>query len=227
MLSLAQQAKFVHKQFSDQRELVLLGQGIAGSRPLAESFVERVFQECFLSVDQPLPRTRAQFDACLEAGRARVGEVTQRLVERAIETLKILRMVRQQLSSMTAPTFKDATTDVQEQLAALTPPDFIATIPEPWFDHLPRYLRAISRRLERLPGNAKRDTELMKLIAPFARATKQFANKASVHLELDKLHWMLEEYRVSLFAQDLKTSLPVSDKRLTEQVQRAQEESQR
>jgi ATP-dependent helicase HrpA len=128
---------------------------------------------------------------------------------------------------MSAPSFKEAAADVQEQLAVLTPPDFIASIPEPWFGHLPRYLRAINRRLERLPGNAKRDAEVMKLIAPFALASKRFAGKAVIHPELDKLQWMIEEYRVSLFAQDLKTSMPVSDKRLAEQVQRAKEESLR
>jgi ATP-dependent helicase HrpA len=227
ILSMAQQAKFVHKQFTDQRELVLLSQGITGSRSLAETFVERVFQECFLPPEQPLPRSKAQFDALLDAGRARIGEVAQRLVVRAGETLKALRVVRQQVGSPPVTTFKEVLADVQEQLSALTPVDFIATIPEPWFGHLPRYLRAISRRLERLPGNAKRDAELMKSISPFTHVIKQLTGKAAIHPELDKLHWMLEEYRVSLFAQDLKTSLPVSEKRLNEQVQRAKEESLR
>ncbi len=225
--AMPQQAKFVHKQFTDQRELVLLSQGLAGSRPLAELFVERVFQECFLAPDQALPRTKPDFDALLDAGRGGIGDITQRLLVRAGETLKMLRTVRQQLGAMTTATFKEATADVQEQLAVLAPPNFIASIPEPWFGHLPRYLRAINRRLERLPGNAKRDAEVMKLIAPFAIAIKQFSGKAIAHPELDKLHWMLEEYRVSLFAQDLKTSMPVSDKRLAEQVQRAKEESLR
>jgi ATP-dependent helicase HrpA len=222
---MAQQAKFVHKQFTDQRELVLLSQGITGSRPLVDSFVERVFQECFLPTDQALPRNRAQFEALLDAGRARIGEVAQRLVIRAAETLKALRVVRQQLGALTTISCKEVVTDVQEQLTALTPVDFIAIIPEPWFGHLPRFLRAISRRLDRLPGNIKRDSELMKQDTPFALAIKQLRGKASIHPELDQLHWMLEEYRVSLFAQDLKTSLPVSDKRLSEQVLRAKEES--
>jgi len=225
ILSMAQQAKFVHKTFTDQRELVLLSQGIAGSRPLAEFFVERVFQECFLPPDQPLPRTKMEFEARLDAGRAHVGEIAQRVVKRATETLTVLRTVRQQLKA--GSIHKEAVADMQEQLAALAPPDFIATIPEPWLGHLPRYLRAMSRRLERLPGNAKRDAELMKLISPFALVIKQLTGKAAIHPDLDKLHWMLEEYRVSLFAQDLKTSLPVSDKRLNEQVQRAKEEAMR
>jgi ATP-dependent helicase HrpA len=227
ILALPQQSKFVHKQFTDQRELVLLSQGVSGSRPLADLFVERVFQECFFPVEQPLARTKLQFEALLDAGRARIGDVAQRLLVRAGETLKLLRTVRQQLSALPIANFKDAVGDVQEQLGVLTPPDFIASIPEPWFGHLPRYLRAVSRRLERLPGNAKRDAEVMKLIAPFVIAIKQFSGKALSHPELDKLHWMLEEYRVSLFAQDLKTSMPVSDKRLAEQVQRAKEESLR
>ena len=227
ILSLPQQAKFVHKQLTDRRELVLLSQGVVMGRPFAECCVARVFQTCFLPTDEPIPRTRAEFDARLDTGRARIGEATERLIVRVGEILQALRSVRQQLSAASTPAFKDAIADIQSQLSALTPPEFIANTPDPWFDHLPRYLRAIGRRLERLPGNVKRDADLMRTIAPISQAIGDLSKQTAHRIELEKLRWMLEEYRVSLFAQDLKTALPVSEKRLHEQLQRAREEAAR
>jgi ATP-dependent helicase HrpA len=227
LLSLPQQAKFVQKQFTDKRELVLLSQGFTSSRPPADLFVERVFRECLFTDGVELPRTKTEFDRQLDAVRAQLTERAEHLSIALSGSLATLRAIRQQLKTLGGAAFKDAVTDVQQQLALLTPPDFIATVPEPLFGHLSRYLRAIQRRLERMPGNVKRDTELMQRVAPFGKAASELHGKSSQRIELDKLRWMLEEYRVSLFAQDLKTALPISDKRLTEQLQRAREEAAR
>ncbi len=224
VLALPQQAKLARQAFTARRELVLLTQAFGPQHALIEQFIERVFLECFFSDDVSLPRTRAEFQSRLDAHRSRIGETIERLILQAIEVLTLARDVRQLLASVKAPLFKDSLLDMEAQLTALMPADFLIVIPNPWFSHLPRYLRALKRRLERLPGNAKRDIELMKSIAPFAQAIKQFTKKSPTHPELDKLRWMIEEYRVSSFAQDLKTSIPVSDKRLTEQVLRAREE---
>jgi len=225
ILSLPQQAKFAQKQFTDRRELVLLGQGLHGARPLAESLVERVFRDCFYSSQMTIPRSRAEFDAQLDAGRSRIGDVTEKLLMHVAEVLRTLRAVRQQLTSLQSASFKESIADVQSQLEELLPPDFLATLPEYLFEHLGRYLRAIQRRLDRLPGNAKRDLQLLGSLAPFSKAMHELSGKSVRRIELDKLRWMLEEYRVSLFAQDLKTAVPVSEKRLQEQLQRAREES--
>jgi len=225
LLALSSQAKFVRKQYSEQRELTLLSQGLDTSTPLAEQFVARVFQASFTSV--PTPRTKLEFDALVDAGRSHIDSIVQRLLPRVTETLKALRDARQKLAALTNPQYQDAVADVRLQLAGLVPTDFMTSTPDAWFEHLPRYLRAISRRLERLPANGKRDAELMRSITPFATAIVQLTGKSVHRTELEKLRWMLEEYRVSLFAQDLKTSVPVSEKRLSEQLQRARDEAVR
>ena len=77
------------------------------------------------------------------------------------------------------------------------------------------------------PANQKRDTELMRQVSPATQAYQRLlsqAPKGETHPELDRLQWMIEEFRVSLFAQDLKTALPVSDKRLADQIERARVE---
>jgi ATP-dependent helicase HrpA len=185
-----------------------------------------VFGECFFADSQP-PRTKEQFASRLEAGRARLTEIAERLAKVLQETLQALRAVRHSLDALKAPTYRDAVADMREQLAQLTPDGFIASTPNPWFECLPRYLRSMVRRLERLPANVKRDGELQRLLAPFVALCGELRGKSTHRIELDKLRWMIEEYRVSLFAQDLKTSVPVSEKRLQDQANKARDESKK
>jgi ATP-dependent helicase HrpA len=225
LLALPQQAKFARQHFLGQRELVLLSQSLKTARPLADEFVERVFIDCFIAHAATLPRSKVQFDALLDSHRARIGEVTTKLAATLVEILQARRTVNALIAKLPA-TMKGLSDEVSAQLALLMPDDFLH-IPEPWLAHLPRYLRALARRIERAPGNAKRDAELARLVVPFVAAHKQLSiiKSGTARPELERLRWMIEEYRVSLFAQDLKTSLPVSDKRLAEQVERAKVEA--
>jgi ATP-dependent helicase HrpA len=225
LLALPQQAKFARQHFLGQRELVLLSQSLKTARPLADEFVERVFVDCFFVPATTLPRSKAQFDALLDSHRARIGEVTTKLAATLLEILQTRRAVNALVAKLPA-TMKGLSDEVTAQLALLMPDEFLH-IAEPWLAHLPRYLRALARRLERAPGNAKRDAELSRLVVPFVAAYKQLSGikSGAARPELERLRWMIEEYRVSLFAQDLKTSLPVSDKRLAEQVERAKVEA--
>jgi len=98
----------------------------------------------------------------------------------------------------------------------------------PWLEYLPRYLRAIGKRVERLPANAKRDAELAAKVKPFVTGLKGLLTqltRPAVPSALIQLRWMIEEYRVSLFAQELKTVMKVSDKRLAEQLEAARVEA--
>jgi ATP-dependent helicase HrpA len=225
VFAMPQQAKLAQQQFIARRELVLLSQVLGPQRVLIDSFVERAFLECFFSQNESLPRTRSEFQARLDTNRGRIGETIERLVTHIVELLTAARAVRQSLDALQGPLFKAPMLDIEEQLKALIPADFLKTIPNPWFDYLPRYLRAIQRRLDRLPGNTKRDAELMRSIAPLVQAVGQLQGRSATQPEFDKLRWMIEEYRVSLFAQDLKTAIPVSEKRLLEQLEKAKREA--
>jgi ATP-dependent helicase HrpA len=107
------------------------------------------------------------------------------------------------------------------QLARLTRPGFLIDTPYQWLAQYPRYLGAMNARLRKLlSGNRARDHKAMDDLAPFRARYEQ----ATVHEEntpmngsLELYKWMIEEYRVSLFAQELGTMLPVSAKRLDAQ----------
>ncbi|OPF31358.1 ATP-dependent helicase [Pseudomonas aeruginosa P47] len=85
----------------------------------------------------------------------------------------------------------------------------------------PRYLKAIEQRLDKVAGQVQRDRvwsgELGELWAQYQARLAKHAQEGKRDAELQVYRWMLEEYRVSLFAQQLGTRLPVSDKRLAKQ----------
>jgi ATP-dependent helicase HrpA len=229
MLALPEQFKYARKRFADDRDIVLLGQGLGTARPMAESLAERAFSDCFLGADIVLPRTADQFAALLDRHRSDFGEVVDRTLTHARETLRELRNVRQKLSALDNPGFQAVQQDARAQLQTLVPPNFPSGVPPVLWQHLPRYLKALGRRLDKAPGNQKRDAELAARVRPAMRALEQLntqVHRDEQHAEIERLQWLIEEMRVSLFAQDLKTAVPVSEKRIQEQIERARAPSQ-
>jgi ATP-dependent helicase HrpA len=225
VLALPQQYKFARQQFAGNRELMLLGQGISTDKPLADALAERSLRECFLPEGQTLPRSKQTFADLIELRRSELNAVVASLGNTVSALLKEWRTVRQAMSKLSPP-FKDALADIELQLASLLPGDFLQTIEQPWFGYLPRYMKALARRLERLSGNVARDAQLMQQVQPFVSRYRELQSRKSLQqIELNKLRWMIEEFRVSLFAQELKTAVPVSAKRLNEQLDLAQKEA--
>jgi ATP-dependent helicase HrpA len=228
MLALPEQFKYARKRFADNRELVLLGQGFSTDKPLPVGLAERVFADCLLSDDPALPRSSPQLQTLLDRHRAEFGDVVERVTTHALDVLREARRAREQLTALTNPALQTIVADVQRQLATLLPKEFPARVPAALWPHAGRYLKALNRRLERAPGNAKKDAEAMSKIGPFATALAQLLaahRNDAPRPEAARLQWMVEEFRVSLFAQDLKTALPVSEKRLAEQLEVARQEA--
>jgi ATP-dependent helicase HrpA len=221
MLSLPQQYKFVRQQIASNRELLLLAQGVELSTPLADALAERIFIECFLSASDMLPRSRQAFEKLMNDGRGNLDKVTARVLALVASLFKELRKVRQLMVELQSSAFATALGDVRTQLQYLLPAEFLRSTPSTWFSHLLRYVQALVRRLERLRSNAARDAEVSKQISPFITAYMRL-HATHMSAEIEQFKWMIEELRVSLFAQDLRTSIPVSVKRLNEQLVLAQ-----
>jgi ATP-dependent helicase HrpA len=224
LLALPQQARYWHKRVSEDRELVLQSRGLELAQPLAAALVQRIFLDLFVPTDEPLPRSREAFTRRLDLARARLEEVGAPLVGMIRSILSEWRAAR---SRFDAARNTAALSDIDAQLAMLLPPDFIESTPQPWLGHLPRYLKAIARRLGRLPAEARRDEELAARVRPFMIALKTLLAlpAGGIGPELQQLRWMVEEFRVSLFAQDLRTVTRVSEQRLAEQLERARAEA--
>jgi ATP-dependent helicase HrpA len=111
-----------------------------------------------------------------------------------------------------------------EELDTMLPRNFLAVIPFAQLTHVPRYLKALVTRMERAKLNPVKDKERAQLIAPFITGLKSVQAQPPKTVEarqlMEEFRWMIEEYKVSLFAQELGTAFPVSPKRLEGQRQR-------
>ena len=142
--------------------------------------------------------------------------------------LLALKDVRAQMSQSNGAPFAPARSSVNEQLAELLAPGWVRATPDGWWTQLPKYVRAIARRLERARGDVERDRRLQSQVEPYEQQVRRLRLSADLDMtgnERERLRWMVEEFRLSLFAQDLRTLLPVSPKRLEEQLQLALREA--
>jgi ATP-dependent helicase HrpA len=227
LLALPQQTRFISQRIGNDRELVLLSSGLDLAQPLPQALTWRAARECFFADDVPLPRTKEAFDELIESRRGDFADAAEKLAAEIGGILRDWRQARTGLDSIRTMA-ASATESIDAQLAALLPPDFIESTPREWLGHFPRYLKAVRRRIERVAGDVDRDAALNGRVTPFFEAWRTLhaeAPHARPRPELEHLRWMIEEFRVSLFAQEMRTALRVSEKRLADQLEKARAEA--
>jgi len=223
-----QQHDLVARQCASDRELALLAAAAGFDRTLFGEIADRAMANALRLDESGSPRTEGEFVARVDAARAEVaahGEHVARAVRGVLLAVKDLRAA---LEPLRAPPFAAARESLQRQLAALLPPGWVRTTASVPFGQLPKYVAAAARRAQRLRDDVARDRRLDAEVAPFEAAWRSLlvqASPAAPGTELERLRWMIEEFRLSLFAQDLRTLGPVSAKRLEAQLARARAES--
>ncbi|MFZ1324448.1 MAG: ATP-dependent RNA helicase HrpA, partial [Candidatus Contendobacter sp.] len=194
--------------------------GLGTQEALRTDLLNAIVEHAFLH-DQPLPRDRAAFEALLEQGRARLPAVRLAICETAIAILSAYHEVRRAVAVADSPVSVEALGDVREQLAWLVYPGFLSRTSPEWLPQVPRYLRAIHVRLQKLwqapDKDRQRNGDIARLAALWRQQAKRNAADEKYDSELLRFRWLLEELRVSQFAQELRTLVPVSVKRLEEQ----------
>ncbi|MCP3903240.1 MAG: ATP-dependent RNA helicase HrpA [Planctomycetes bacterium] len=164
-------------------------------------------------------RDRETFERRLEAGFPRLWEVGGVVADTVLRVLEAHHEVQLQLALRDKPVWAEIVVDERAHLDRLLPAGFLVATPTERLHELPRYLAAVLRRLEKLTGGGlTRDraaaAELEELHARYERRRADHADRGITDPALDDFRWLVEEYRVSLFAQDLGTAVPVSPKRL-------------
>jgi ATP-dependent helicase HrpA len=189
---------------------------------LREDLLAAIIERAFLG-DDPLPRTRREFDACLARGKARLMPTANEICATVSQALAAYHEIGKSLGDTRAG-WLGAATDVREQLDHLVYKGFVTATPYEWLRHVPRYLKAIQSRLQKLKQAPDRDRQRSGEIGWLWEKYKGQADKNDAKgvydPELERFRWMLEELRVSLFAQELRTAFPVSVKRLEAQWER-------
>jgi ATP-dependent helicase HrpA len=211
-LQIKEPLKYLEKNIPDLQKMAMAFMPLGTVDELREQIIDIALDRAYLN--DPLPTNAAAFKARIEEGRTRLNLIAQEVARLAGGVLVEYAAAARKLKDARPP--KDVQEDVQGQLQRLMPKRFVASTPYAQLQHYARYLKAITLRLDKLKGDPARDAQRMLELKPLdQRYTRRLAELKGTHdARLDEFRWLLEELRVSLFAQELRTPQPVSIKRL-------------
>ncbi|GAB3176801.1 ATP-dependent RNA helicase HrpA [Nesterenkonia halophila] len=173
------------------------------------------------------PFTAAEFEQVSRHARAELIEQVLGLTDVVAQVLSLRAEVDSRLQAASSPALREAVSDMQAQLAQLVPAGFVSSAGAAQVRHLPRYLRAMLMRLDRLEAGqslSKDATDramVQQLEDEYDAAVEAVPAQRPVPASLRAVSWMLEELRVNLFAQQLGTAQPVSSKRIRRALKQA------
>jgi ATP-dependent helicase HrpA len=185
---------------------------------LVEATCDRAFFLDTGSVTTAPVRDRKAFEARVSRAKARIVEVATELCRLTGEILAQYQTLRTRLDDERFAAWPRAIADVRAQLMNLLQDRFVANTPFERLKHYPRYLKAMQARLDKLASNSDRDSDWRQQLTRFwqmyTTRVEHDRLRGVSEPKVEEFRWMLEELRVSLWAQQLKTPFPVSFKRL-------------
>jgi ATP-dependent helicase HrpA len=204
--------KYLEKNIPDLQKMAALFMAVGTVDDLRTQIIDLALDRAFLA--DPLPNDGMSFRRRIDEGRGRLTLIANEIARSVSLVLTDYAAAVRKLKDSRAP--KDVQDDVQAQLARLLSKRFVMQTPWLQLAHLPRYLKAITLRLEKWRSDPARDSARLAEMRPLEqRYLRLLADRKGVHdARLDEFRWLLEELRVSLFAQELRTPQPVSVKRL-------------
>jgi ATP-dependent helicase HrpA len=227
-LAVPEQMKYLSRNLPGLSEislryaLLLDDQGVRGDKGsvgdrLREELLTAASDRAFFVDDTPV-RDRKTFEARAARGKTRLTEVANELGRLTGEILGRHQQLRTRLNEPRLAPYTRALADVRAQLKLLLPAGFLSSVPFERLKHYPRYLDAIGMRLDKLASNPERDVNWQQQLARFwqmyTTRMEQDRLRGVREEKVEEMRWMLEELRVSLWAQQLKTPYPISFKRL-------------
>ncbi|WP_404991250.1 ATP-dependent RNA helicase HrpA [Cupriavidus pauculus] len=215
-LQLREQVKFIEKNIPNLQQMSMQYMTLGTQEELRSQIVSMALERACLQA--PLPRNEAEFNARKEEGRARLSLLAQEIARLVGAILAEYASLPRKL--LQAKPFGSAYQDLEGQLGRLMTKSFVIDTPYNQLVHFPRYLKGMAMRVDKLKGDPARDAqriqEMSPLVQQWQRAEKQIRaqGRGATDARLDEFRWMLEELRIALFAQELRTPQPMSVKRL-------------
>ncbi|WP_341249700.1 ATP-dependent RNA helicase HrpA [Cupriavidus pauculus] len=215
-LQLREQVKFIEKNIPNLQQMSMQYMTLGTQEELRSQIVSMALERACLQA--PLPRNEAEFNARKEEGRARLSLLAQEIARLVGTILAEYAALPRKL--LQAKPFGSAYQDLEGQLGRLMTKSFVIDTPYNQLVHFPRYLKGMAMRVDKLKGDPARDAqriqEMSPLVQQWQRAEKQIRaqGRGATDARLDEFRWMLEELRIALFAQELRTPQPMSVKRL-------------
>jgi ATP-dependent helicase HrpA len=219
LLQFQLEQKAMLKQIPETHKLCLYYNSTGKCDELKASIVKNVFRLTFIDGDLQENKhggqlAKAQFLAQIEDKKAEIPNTLKELSSQLLTVLSLTHDINKQLKGSIDFSLLETLNDVKDQMASLVYTGFLDDLSMDELRQYPRYLKAVLKRLDRLAGDANKDRMLRLQVQSLWDDYKKLLKKSGESVELREFRWMLEEFRVSLFAQDLGTAYPVSQKRL-------------
>lgn len=211
-LQIREPLKYLERNIPDLQKMAMAYMSLGTADELRDQIIDVALDRAYLA--DPLPTDAAGFKARVEEGRTRLNLIAQEVARLAGTVLTEYAAALRKLKDARPP--KDVADDITAQLQRLMPKRFVVQTPYAQLQHFPRYLKGVVLRLDKLKGDSARDAQRLTELRPLdQRYTRRLAELKGTHdTRLDEFRWLLEELRISLFAQELRTPQPVSVKRL-------------
>ncbi|RTZ44429.1 ATP-dependent RNA helicase HrpA [Candidimonas sp. SYP-B2681] len=211
-LALREQVKFLEKNIADLTRMSMLYMSLGSQEELRDQIIDCALDQACLA--EPWPHNQESFEQRRNEGKLRLGLLAQEIARLAGQILTEWTALQKKLPQ--ARPHPAAYADIQKQQGSLMTKWFLRDTPYRQLTHYARYLKAAQVRIDKLRADPARDARLMAEMAPllaqYQRAVS--ALKGAPDAQLEAFRWLLEELRVALFAQELRTPMPVSVKRL-------------
>ena len=189
----------------------------AVSDRLRQELTDAICDRAFFVEDEPIRDANA-FQARAAKARTRLMDVANEVCRVMNEILTEYQALRPRIRQPGVPVWQRAMTDIRNQLRELLRPGFVVDTPLARLRHIPRYLKTVQFRLDKFSLNPAKDAQWMQQMQSWWQAwearVQADRKRGAYDPRLEEFRWMLEELRVSLWAQQLKTPYPVSFKRL-------------
>ncbi len=214
---LKEQMKQLEKSLPNFNQYALTLRNVMSPDDLREDMITAIADRAFIGEDE-LPRSNADFMKLKQRARTRLPAVTEAVARQAQAIATEYQLLMQKQGQMSA-TVNRLKRDLEQQVGQLVFKGCFSQTPWEHLQHLPRYLKALRLRIEKHPANPDRDGKNAASVGLIWQRWQDKVNALNqahqdIPRELQEYRWLIEELRVSLFAQELKTPFPVSIKRL-------------
>jgi ATP-dependent helicase HrpA len=215
---LARQSRDLAKSVGSSVSLLLSASPYFASDALIDALLQLTFRCACFAEPEP-PRTRLEFEAAVDKGRERLYPCLEQMSAMILGWLKEASEMRQALDDSRVRLLADAAEETRRHLKRLLHVETINTVPLDWLRQLPRYLKAEQRRWQRNAVRGNESPQIARELEQWSARYEDLEKRVAAELrwtpKLTELRFWIEEYRVSLYAQELKTLGPVSAARLS------------
>ncbi len=214
-LALASEFARAQRQLPLQKKLAVAFAPHGRADSLREDIVEGAFADVLREHELDV-RARAAWQVLRDGVSHDLFAAAMQRLQLAVPILAALAELQPWLKPAIKGQAAASYADLRGQLDALLAPAFLRELPRSRLEHLPRYLKAMRLRAEKLRSDPARDHARMQQVLPYWRAVLDARASGLDSDALETLRWLVEEWRVSVFAQELKTAEPVSGKRMAQ-----------